>query len=102
MTIAAGTSLDSLPQHVCWRNGNEVLVAARNQQWGDAVTYDEGGWKSSPLPKHEMWGGWIDRLIEMMCFERSIPLGTLGSTTFRNQMKQKGPRTGRMLLHPKP
>jgi Uma2 family endonuclease len=55
------------------------------------VTFSDGSIEIlSPLPKHELWGGWINRLIELLCFERGIKVATLGSTTFRSMAKRKG------------
>ena len=44
----------------------------------------------SPLPKHELWGAWINRLIELICLDLMIKVATLGSTTFRSEKKRKG------------
>jgi Uma2 family endonuclease len=44
----------------------------------------------SPLPKHEVWNTWIARLVEIICLDRSIIVGSFGSTTFRTEMKRKG------------
>jgi len=55
------------------------------------VSYDKGRLElMSPLPKHERWGEWIGRLVELVCLERSIRVESLGSTTFRSQAKQRG------------
>jgi Uma2 family endonuclease len=55
------------------------------------MTYNRGRLEMmSPLPKHERWGSWIGRLVELMCLERSIHIEPLGSTTFRNKAKQMG------------
>lgn len=76
MTIAAGTSLDSLPQHIVlegmsWDFYEQLLSEIGNG--ATPVSYDEGRLEIlSPLPKHEMWGGWMGRLIEMMCFQLAV------------------------------
>ena len=55
------------------------------------VTFDQGSIEIiSPLPKHERWGAWIGRLIELMCLEKSIDCEALGSATFRSEAKQRG------------
>jgi Uma2 family endonuclease len=55
------------------------------------VTYDDGRIEiMSPLPKHDRWGRWIGRLIELLCFELRIRCENLGSTTFRSSLKKKG------------
>jgi Uma2 family endonuclease len=55
------------------------------------ATYDQGALEiMSPLPKHDRPGQWIARLIELLCTECSIPVDSLGSTTFRSKKKRKG------------
>jgi Uma2 family endonuclease len=55
------------------------------------VTFDSGRMEiMSPLSKHELYGEWIGRLIELICLDRSIPVVSLGSTTFKLRRKKKG------------
>src|ERR1700733_14769167 len=55
------------------------------------VTYDEGRLEiMSPLLKHELYGEWIGRLIELVCLDRSIAVASAGSATFSMRLKRKG------------
>jgi len=55
------------------------------------VTFDNGSLElMSPLPEHERWKRMIGRLIELLSLERSIPIASLGSTTFRRKDLAKG------------
>jgi len=55
------------------------------------VTYDEGRLEiMSPLLKHERFGSWIARLIELICLDREIAIVPAGSTTFSMPAKKKG------------
>src|SRR5437016_13722825 len=94
MTYATGVvPLDTL-QHLVLDGVSWDYYEQTPREIGDRalrVTYDDGSMEIiSPLRKHEMWGGWINRLIELLCLERSIQVATLGSTTFRNRRKRKG------------
>src|SRR4051812_12790859 len=58
---------------------------------GFRVSYDEGRLEiMSPLPRHEALASQLDRLLGVMCLERSIDMFRLGSTTFRDDVKHKG------------
>src|ERR1700722_12930419 len=55
------------------------------------VTFDDGRLEiMSPLFTHELYGEWINRLIELICLERSIPVASAGSTTFALRKRKKG------------
>jgi len=55
------------------------------------VTYDEGRLEiMSPQFTHELYSEWINRLIELICLERSIPVIGAGCTTFSLPKKKKG------------
>lgn len=94
MTVANGTIPIADQQHilledVSWDFYEHLLSEIGNRQI--RVTFDQGNLEiMSPLPKHERWGAWIGRLIELMCFERAIDCQPLGSTTFRDEAQQKG------------
>jgi Uma2 family endonuclease len=94
MTIANGVTSLADQQHivledVSWESYERLLDEVGNRQI--RMTYDQGRLEiMSPLAKHERWGAWIGRLIELMCFERSIDVECLGSTTFRSQTRRKG------------
>lgn len=94
MTVANGITSIADAQHmvlddVSWEFYEHLLREIGSRQI--RVTFDQGNLEiMSPLPKHERWGAWIGRLIELMCFERSIDCQPLGSTTFRDEAQQKG------------
>jgi Uma2 family endonuclease len=94
MTIANGVTSLVDQQHivledVSWESYERLLNEMGNRQI--RMTYDQGRLEiMSPLAKHERWGAWIGRLIELMCFERSIDVECLGSTTFRSEASKKG------------
>jgi Uma2 family endonuclease len=55
------------------------------------MTYLEGRLEiMSPSREHEVDKKQIARLLELFCLERDIPLFGYGSTTFRNEEKQRG------------
>jgi Uma2 family endonuclease len=55
------------------------------------VTYDEGRLEiMSPMFKHELYGGWIERLIFSICDARNIALASAGCTTFKIPARKKG------------
>src|SRR5207302_1485169 len=94
MAIAVPPNVRSDGQHLVLRDVSWDLYEHMLQELGDThlrMTYDNGTLEMmSPLPKHERWGSWIGRLIELMCLERSIEIECLGSTTFANKAKKKG------------
>src|ERR1700722_2115196 len=55
------------------------------------LTYDNGSLEIMTLSlRHERYGSWIGRLIEMLTFELDIPIGSGGSTTLKRKLKKKG------------
>jgi Uma2 family endonuclease len=55
------------------------------------VTYDQGRMViMSPLPRHERAKKLLGRMVEALSVAREIPLGSLGSTTWRRQDLLKG------------
>ena len=55
------------------------------------INYDNGELEfMPPLPLHERWKTILRSLVEALAFELEIPLGMLGSTTFRRQAAAKG------------
>ena len=73
MTVAAPSSVASSFEHVVledmsWDFYERLLREIGSRQI--RVTYDDGRMEiMSPLPKHERWGAWIGRLVELMLFE---------------------------------
>jgi Uma2 family endonuclease len=58
---------------------------------GIRMTYLEGMLEiMSPSREHEVGKTQIARLLELFCLERDIPLYGFGSTTFRDEAKQRG------------
>jgi Uma2 family endonuclease len=93
MNVVNGVTLES-QQHILLEDVSWDLYEHLLRELGNRplrVTYDQGRMEiMSPLPKHERWGQWIARLIELMCLQRSIYVESLGSTTFRERLKLKG------------
>ena len=94
MTLAAAPPISPSFEHIVLEDISWEFYELLLREIGDnhvLVTYDEGRMEiMSPLPKHELSGHWIGRLIELMCFERGIHIRELGSTTFRDQLKKIG------------
>ena len=58
---------------------------------GLRMTYCEGTLElMSPSRRHEMWKTTIARLLELWALERDVPLLGYGSTTFRNEARERG------------
>ena len=58
---------------------------------GVRMTYLEGTLEiMSPSRAHEVGKKQIARLLELFCLERDIPLFGYGSTTFRNEQRERG------------
>jgi Uma2 family endonuclease len=93
MTVANGI-ISEPAQHIVLDNVSWDFYEHLLEEIGDRplrVTYDQGSLEiMSPLPKHERWGAWIARLIELTCTELEIPVASLGSTTFRSRPRLKG------------
>src|SRR5438552_134276 len=93
MTIADGIDLWH-PEHLVLENASWELYEQLLRETADRrlrITYDQGRLEiMSPLARHEGYGSWIARLIELMCLERSIRVASLKSTTFRSKRKRKG------------
>jgi Uma2 family endonuclease len=94
MTLASVDISPHVDQHIVFDDVSWDFYEHLLREVGNGairITYDRGRLEiMSPLPKHERWGEWIGRLIELMCLERSIPVESLGSTTFRNRAKRGG------------
>lgn len=94
MTVANGVTSIADAQHlvlddISWEFYEELLRELGNRQI--RITFDQGRLEiMSPLPRHEMWSQWINRLIEVVCMERSIRVASLGSTTFKSSRRRKG------------
>jgi Uma2 family endonuclease len=55
------------------------------------LTYDNGDLEIMTLSlRHERFGGWLGRLIEMLTFELDRPICSGGSTTLKRKLKKKG------------
>jgi hypothetical protein len=82
MTLAARPNSLADQQHIVvdeisWEFYEQLLAEIGNRPV--RVNYDQGRLEiMSPQPKDELWGAWINRLIELMCLERSIPVAMLG------------------------
>jgi len=93
MTIANDIELPAIEHLVLedasWELYEQLLHETTNRRL--SITYDQGRLEiMSPLSRHEKYGSWIGRLIELMCLERGIRVASLRSTTFRSKRKRKG------------
>lgn len=74
---------------VSWKD--YVILREALDTAGLRMTYCEGVLElMSPSRSHELWKTTIARLIELYAFLRGLPLVGYGSTTFRNQAKERG------------
>ncbi len=93
MTIANDIELPAI-EHLVLENSSWELYEQLLRETSDRhlrITYDQGRMEiMSPLARHERYGSWIGRLIELMCLERGIRVASLRSTTFRSKRKRKG------------
>lgn len=68
-----------------------VIVREALDRPGLRMTYCEGALElMSPSRNHEFWKTSVARLIETYAFVRRLPLLGYGSTTFRNETKERG------------
>jgi Uma2 family endonuclease len=78
---------------VSWKD--YVILREALDTPGLRMTYCEGALElMSPSRDHELWKTTSARLIEMYAFLRELPLIGYGSTTFRNEAKQRGVSPG--------
>jgi Uma2 family endonuclease len=76
-------------QGVSWKD--YVILREALDTPGLRMTYCEGVLElMSPSRSHELWKKTIARLIELYAFLRGVPLLGYGSTTFRNEAKERG------------
>lgn len=74
---------------VDWRT--YLLLNDAFDQPGVRMAYCEGALEIMTIgPKHEFYKTMIARLVELYALERDIPLEGYGSTTFRNDMVERG------------
>ncbi|NLX95246.1 MAG: Uma2 family endonuclease [Rhodopirellula sp.] len=75
--------------NVRWQTFEALL--AETESAGSRFTYDEGDLEiMSPSAEHELIKRRLGRMIETMTMELEIPIASLGSTTFKAEMKRKG------------
>lgn len=93
-TLATPISLTDIPQHVVLYDVSYELYKRLLGEVGEQhirMNFDRGTLEiMSPLSKHEKWKKIIARMIELLSLERSIPVGSLGSTTFAHDELEKG------------
>ncbi len=90
-------ALDRLPdgaalvvQDVPWEDYEELLENLLSRP-GVRVTYDQGRLEiMSPLPEHERWKRFIERVIDTVSDELDINVEPLGSTTWKKKQDAKG------------
>jgi len=94
MTLLTPTISVDKVQHVVLEDMSWEFYEHLLEEIGDRhirVTFSDGRMEiMSPLPRHERYGAWIARLIELVCLDREIPVQPLGSTTFKSEAEQKG------------
>ncbi len=74
---------------VSWKD--YVILREALDTHGLRMTYCEGVLElMSPSRSHELWKTTIARLIELYAFLLELPLLGYGSTTFRNEAKERG------------
>jgi Uma2 family endonuclease len=74
---------------VSWKD--YVILREALDTPGLRMTYCEGALElMSPSRNHELWKKTIARLIELHAFLLELPLLGYGSTTFRNEAKERG------------
>jgi Uma2 family endonuclease len=74
---------------VSWKD--YVILREALDTPGLRMTYCEGVLElMSPSRNHELWKKTIARLIELYAFLLELPLVGYGSTTFRNEAKERG------------
>ena len=80
-----------LLEDVSWELYEHLLRELDNSGQRLYVTYDAGRMMlMAPRFDHETWKSWIGRMIEMMAFERDIPIRSAGSTTWKRRRLKKG------------
>lgn len=99
MTLAAPQPVVELPKElpeqrmliygVSWKD--YVILREALDTPGLRMTYSEGVLElMSPSRTHELRKTTIARLVELYAFLRDLPLAGYGSTTFRNEAKERG------------
>ncbi len=99
MAVAVPQSLGELPKvlpeqrmliyGVSWKD--YVILREALDTPGLRMTYCEGALElTSPSRTHELRKTTIARLVELYAFLRDLPLAGYGSTTFRNEAKERG------------
>ncbi len=89
-TVASAADSRVTLRNVPWET-YDALVQARGDDPAPRFTYDSGTLEiMSPSRKHERIKTLLGRLIEAYTEERSIQVSSAGSTTLRNQLKEKG------------
>ena len=88
-TVALPGETRIVIDNVSW-SAYDALVAG-TQCAGTRFTYDRGVLEiMSPSLEHERVKRRLGRMVEMLTFERNIPISSSGSTTLRDVLKQRG------------
>lgn len=78
-----------LLSNVSWTTFEALL--AETDSRGTRFTYDRGFLEiMSPSRKHERLGGLLGRMVEAVTEELEIPISSGGSTTLKDEMRQRG------------
>ena len=78
-----------LLSNVAWSTFESLL--AENESRGTRFTYDRGYLEiMSPSREHELVKTLLGRMVELMAVELNIPISSGGSTTLKEEFKQRG------------
>jgi Uma2 family endonuclease len=89
-SISPTTDSRVILQNVRWET-YEALLEARADASVPRFTYDRGTLEiMSPPGKHERLKTLLGRFVETYTLERRVPVRSAGSTTLKNQLKEKG------------
>jgi Uma2 family endonuclease len=76
---------------ITWKQYEALLAVFGDDQPGIRVAYLTGALEiGSPSRKHERIKTMFGRLLELYALERDIPVTGLGSTTFKEEVKERG------------
>ena len=93
-TAMAPRPAEAFPDHLVLYDMDWDFYEDLLERLGDRrlyVTYDDGNLEiMSPLPEHEKSKKIIGGCIALLAMEMNIPMGQLGSTTFKRKDRGKG------------
>jgi Uma2 family endonuclease len=82
------------PQHILIEGASWAFYEQAVREFAGRpfrLTYDNGRLEvMSRMPEHERPKALLGRFIQMLTFERRMPMASFGSTTFRSKSKRRG------------